>query len=141
MADFTFAIVVPLASPIQPVATSTHDRGHVTTAHLIGAGGVQDFKMIPIEPDVNSSMENYVTPPVWRVSCPMPYNPASISRHQSFGDATQQTTCAGHNSPIRACIFASVALNSPHRSRPDSSGEAALSWFAALGSIALFAHI
>jgi hypothetical protein len=51
MADFTFAIVVPLASPIQPVATSTHDRGHVTTAHLIGAGGVQDFKMIPVEPE------------------------------------------------------------------------------------------
>jgi len=25
MADITFAIVVPLASPIQPVATSKHD--------------------------------------------------------------------------------------------------------------------
>jgi len=25
MAGFTFAIVVPLASPIQPVATSKHD--------------------------------------------------------------------------------------------------------------------
>jgi len=25
MADFTFAIVVPLASPIEPVATSKHD--------------------------------------------------------------------------------------------------------------------
>jgi hypothetical protein len=38
MADFIFAIVVPLASPIQPVAT-TH-RVRVTTAHLVGAGGV-----------------------------------------------------------------------------------------------------
>jgi hypothetical protein len=36
MADFTFAIVVPLASPIQPVATSKS----VTAAHLFGAGDV-----------------------------------------------------------------------------------------------------
>jgi len=38
MADSAFAIVAPLASPIQPVVTSNSMR--VTAAHLVGAGGV-----------------------------------------------------------------------------------------------------
>jgi len=38
MADFTFAIVVPLASPIQLVATSKQPRG-CASRPLIGAGG------------------------------------------------------------------------------------------------------
>jgi len=36
MADFTFAIVVPLASPIQPVATSKHDTEYTLRQLLIG---------------------------------------------------------------------------------------------------------
>jgi hypothetical protein len=39
MADFIFAIVVPLASPIQPVA-----------------GAFRIFKMVPVKPAVNSSI-------------------------------------------------------------------------------------
>ena len=53
MADFIFAIVVPLASPIRPVATSK--LVHVAAAHLTGAGGVQSFSMVPAAPAVNSS--------------------------------------------------------------------------------------
>jgi hypothetical protein len=40
MADFAFAIVVPLASPIQTVATLKQDTDYVTTANLIGTGAV-----------------------------------------------------------------------------------------------------
>src|ERR1700737_102346 len=51
--------------------------------------------MIRVEPDVNRSIEDYTTPSsgVCRSQCPR--KPASISRHQSFGDATHQTICAG----------------------------------------------
>src|SRR5229473_2136113 len=48
-----------------------------------------------------------------------------------------------HNSPNRihptvsAIYLASIALDSPDRSRLVSSGEAAFPWFAALGSIAI----
>ena len=37
-------------------------------ANLIGARGVWSFKMILVELGVNSSMEEYATPFVWRVS-------------------------------------------------------------------------
>jgi len=37
-------------------------------ANLIGASGVWNFKMILVELGVNSSMEKYATPLVWRVS-------------------------------------------------------------------------
>ena len=67
MADFTFAILVPLASPIQPVATlnmtrKTRHRVHLTplTSSEPAAFGI--FKMILVELGVNSSMEEYATP-------------------------------------------------------------------------------
>ena len=69
MADFTFAIVVPLASPIQPVATLNMTHSAPDAANLIGArGALGIFKMILVELGVNSSMEGYATPVVWRVS-------------------------------------------------------------------------
>src|SRR5438445_3719870 len=60
MADFTFAIVVPLASPIQPVATSnmTQSARHDRYSHR--SWGAYNFRMIPAEPRVNSSIEEYV---------------------------------------------------------------------------------
>jgi hypothetical protein len=66
MADFTFAIVVPLASPNQPVATLNMTQSALDAANLIGARGVYNFKMILVELGVNSSMEEYATPFVWR---------------------------------------------------------------------------
>src|SRR6266851_91508 len=78
----------------------------------------------------------------------MPCKPASISRNQSFGDAAQQTILQMHNSlnrihpTVSAIYLAAIALDSPDRSRLVSSGETAFrcTWFAALGSIAIFAH-
>ena len=37
----------------------------ITAAHLTGAGGIQNFKMLPATPVVNSSIEDYVTPLIW----------------------------------------------------------------------------
>ena len=56
MADFTFAIVVPLASPIQPVAT-LKDGTELTSRPLISSelGAFRNFKMVPAAPGVNSS--------------------------------------------------------------------------------------
>ena len=54
MADFTFAIVVPLASPIQPVATSTLDTEDTSrTAISSELGALSVFNMMPVEPGVN----------------------------------------------------------------------------------------
>jgi hypothetical protein len=111
MADFTFAIVVPLASPIQPVATSTHDRGHVTTAHLIGAGGVQDFKMIPVEPGVNSSMENYVAPRSGACSAQCRAMRRALVGTNRLVMQRNKRNVQMHNSPNRDRYFASIALN------------------------------
>ena len=52
MADF-IAIVVPLASPIQPVATSKHDTEYT---------GVQNLMMVRVDLGVNRSIEEYATP-------------------------------------------------------------------------------
>jgi hypothetical protein len=100
MADFIFAIVVPLASPIQPVATSKLDTGvHVAAAHLTGAWGVQDFSMVPAAPAVNSSIRGLRM----RRQATSRRGPAGAMQQSdehpsapSFGDviATQQTTCA-----------------------------------------------
>ena len=86
MADLTFAILVPLASPIQPVATPTHGtKVHVTTAHLIGAGVVQDFKMIPAAPGVNSSMRNVNSERCDALSLARAMPNAAEIRHASVG--------------------------------------------------------
>jgi hypothetical protein len=68
VADSTFAIVVSLASPIRPVAKSTHDTED-TSRPLISQelGGVQNFKMIPVEAAVNSLLEGDVHALVRRV--------------------------------------------------------------------------
>jgi hypothetical protein len=96
--------------------------------------------MILVERGVNSSMEEYATPLVWRL-----LDAAQAGEHQSVpivGDAAQQTILQMHNSPNRECYLASIALDSLDRSRLVSSGEAAFpcTQFAALGSIAIFAH-
>jgi len=39
----------------------------VTAAHLVGAGGVYSYKMIPVAPAVNSSIKDSVTP--WSGAC------------------------------------------------------------------------
>jgi len=137
MADFTFAIVVPLASPIQPVATLNMTHSAPDAANLIGArGALGIFKMILVELGVNSSM------PAPRLACVR----CRASRRASVGTnrlVTQRNKrfcrCTTPNS---ACYLASIALHSPDRSRLVSSGEAAFccTWFAALGSIAIFAH-
>src|SRR5260221_7050580 len=62
MADFTFAIVVSLASPIQPVATSKHDTEYTLRQLLIGTRRVQNFMMVRVELGVNRSMEEFATP-------------------------------------------------------------------------------
>ena len=63
MADFIFAIVVPLASPIQPAVTSKHDIEHTLRRQPSSElSAFRVFKMIRVEPDVNRSMEDYATP-------------------------------------------------------------------------------
>src|ERR1700681_2467114 len=71
----------------------------------------------------------------------MPCKPASIIRNQSLVTQRNKRFCRC-TTPNSECYLASIALDSPHRSRLVSSGEAAFlgTWFAALGSIAIFAH-
>src|SRR5258708_40115893 len=99
MADFTSAIVVPLASPIQPAATSKHDTEY-TLRPLVSSelGASRISMMVRVEPDVNRSIEAYATPSSG-VCDPNAARPASIRRHQSFRDAAHQTIGAEHNSP------------------------------------------
>jgi len=89
MADF-FAIVVPLASPIQPVATSNMTKSTRYDRNLIETGGVQDFKMVPVELGVKRSMPRPCLARVIR-------NAAQAGEHRSAPmvcDATHQTICA-----------------------------------------------
>src|SRR6266480_7457721 len=77
-------------------------KTRVTTAHLVGAGGVQNFKMVPAAPGVNSSVEEYTSP---RSCAPTPRKPATIvcdAMHQTnYADAqfvwciASQTMVAG----------------------------------------------
>src|SRR3981189_2846630 len=71
--------------------------------------------MVPVEPDVNRSIEERATP--WPGGC---YPQRRASRRASvgsnrFGDAAHQTLCAEHNSLNPSCYFASIALDSPDR--------------------------
>src|SRR5882757_3028378 len=58
MAAFTFAIVVPLASPIKPVATSKHDIGHTLRPLASSEPGAFRIRwmMVLVEPVVNRSI-------------------------------------------------------------------------------------
>ena len=94
MADFTFAIVVPLASPIRPVATPEFD---------VGTWGVQDFKMVPVEAAVNSSIER-LSRLVWRVSCAI--RRASVSTNRLVMQRNKRCVQM-HNSPKRALLLPS----------------------------------
>ena len=111
MADFAFAIVVPLALPIQTVATLIHDTElHVTTANLIGAGGVQNFKMVPVEPEVNSSVEEYAPP--WSGACHPQYRePASISRHPCRNATNDLCRCTIHPTLGAGFLRSRIALH------------------------------
>jgi hypothetical protein len=55
VADFTSTIVVPLGSPIQPVAASKLEIEDTSQPLITGSWGVHGFKMVPVEPCVNSS--------------------------------------------------------------------------------------
>ncbi len=87
MADFTFAIVVPLASPIQPVAMSKDDTELASRPLISSELGRLKFldgtKMVPAAPGVNSSSSTVSRPDLARAM----RNPTSIRRHRSFGDA------------------------------------------------------
>jgi hypothetical protein len=63
MADFTCAIVVPLASPIPPVATLEHDTRY-TLRPLISSElrALYDFRMVFVERGVNRSIGEYTAP-------------------------------------------------------------------------------
>ena len=117
---FTFAIV-PHASPIQPVATSKlgtdTGRDH-SSSHVLGA-----LRILRWYPSSLASICKCNCPCLAR-ACPMPCIPTSISQHQSFGDATQQSTCANAQFTNSECYLASIALSSRFRSRQVSSGKA-----------------
>jgi hypothetical protein len=80
---------------------------HVTAAHLTGAGGVQNFKMVPVEPAVNSSIEGDVTP--WSGGCNAQIRRASVGTNRLVTQRNKELVQM-HNSPNRERYLASIAL-------------------------------
>src|SRR5882757_1963561 len=123
MAAFTFAIVVPLASPNKPVATSKHDIEH--TLRPLDSSEPGAFRigwmMVLVERGVNKSIEA-CAPALARV----------ILQHRAIGRAPLGTEIMQrtkllvqmHNSPNRERYLAPIALSSPGSSRQAWSGEA-----------------
>ncbi len=66
MADFTFAIVVPLASPIQTVATSKHDHDTEYTSRPLISQELRAFRTLRWSPSSRASIAQCHAL-VWRV--------------------------------------------------------------------------
>src|SRR5258708_2273697 len=111
MADFTFAIVVPLASPIQPVATSKHDTEY-TLRPLISLEleAFWQFTMVRVAPSVNRSVEDYATPssgachPRCRAS-----RRASVGTHRSVVQRTKHLCRCTIHPTVSATLLQSRA--------------------------------
>jgi hypothetical protein len=93
MAAFTFAIVVPLASPIKPVATSKHDIEYTLRPLDLSEPGAFriSWMMVLVEPVVNRSIEACAQPRLARVILQQ-----RAIRRASLGtdsNAAHQTVC------------------------------------------------